>query len=42
LSWSPFLDLSFLLGAGLFLPGKAFASGNDIRYAASIGLSLSF
>ncbi|HAE23538.1 MAG TPA: hypothetical protein DCG47_14655 [Spirochaetaceae bacterium] len=42
LSWSPFLDLSFLLGGGLFLPGKAFSSGNELRYAASIGLSLSY
>ncbi len=42
LSWSPFLDLSFLLGAGIFLPGKAFASGNELRYAASAGISLSF
>jgi hypothetical protein len=42
ISWSPYLDLSFLLGGGFFLPGKAFASGNALRYAASIGFSLSF
>lgn len=42
LTWSPFLDLSLTLGAGVFLPGRAFASGGAPRYAAIAGFSLVF
>lgn len=42
LMWSPFLDLSVTFGAGVFLPGRAFASGRAPRYAAIAGLSLAF
>lgn len=42
LVWSPFLDLGLTLGAGVFFPGGAFASGGGPRYAAIAGLSFTF
>lgn len=42
LQWAPFNDLSFFLSGGVFIPGAAFPKGQELRFALSGGMSLSF
>ncbi len=42
LRWGPLSDLSVTASGGAFIPGAAYATGEPIRYSASVGLSLSF
>jgi hypothetical protein len=44
LIWTPFSDVSLILGGGLFLPqtDKVFNGGADIKYRISLDAALSF
>lgn len=41
LRWTPYSDLSLLLGSGLFVPGAAFLEAEPLRWLAALSIVLS-